>query len=179
MSQEYFARIRPGIDVSRYAVRSKLFYAKKGWYKVSESLARELSKQPLNVLNPSAGPNVFEVKTRQQARAIETHENEKIDPAGTVDEPITTHDESPSETRGDMSSKDFAPGNRGDETEAAPSAPDAAEDDEDVPGLTEAATDGEAPVEEPEEEPPPPPKKVAKKRSSRKRRSRPTPGLPA
>lgn len=164
MGNEYYARIRPGIGVSRYALRNKLFYAKKGWYKVNESFARELAKQPLNVLNPSSGPMVFEVKTRTAAKRIEEHENTKADPAGTVDEPITDHDEDP--TKGDMTSEDMRPEN------AEPSEPsEEPEDDEEVPGLEDAEFSEENASETPSEEEPKKPKrkrkKVAKKTASK------------
>lgn len=165
MAQEFYARIRPGNGVSRYALRNKLFYAKKGWYKVNETFARELAKQPLNILNPSSGPMVFEVKTRKEAKRIEDHENAKIDPAGTVDEPMTEHDESEDEqTFGDMSTEDF----KGPASEPPAEGSDEDEDDEDVPGLEDAALDESEDAESPSE----PAEEQAEKPAPKRRRKK-------
>jgi hypothetical protein len=58
-----------------------------GWCEVPAATATKLAGERMNALNPEASPLVFEIKTKDEAKAVETAERKAADKPGSVDEP--------------------------------------------------------------------------------------------
>lgn len=94
----FFVRIKPNSPREQHTILGKQFRKEKGWYEVSESLAKVLRDEPLREISehsPDTGERVFDVKSKDEATAVVVSERKVEDKRGTIDEPNKVDEPAP------------------------------------------------------------------------------------
>ena len=87
MTATKLVRIKPGAARVRHVFENLIFDKDRGWYEIPADVADRLALEKVHELPTSDAPLLFDVKDKEEARAVHEVEHKKEDPAGTPEKP--------------------------------------------------------------------------------------------